>query len=105
MVDSERVTVNLLDPVDPEQEAPQLARRRRRIAERLDDLDLAGVRRVLEARLDAVEGIPRGSALELQQGMVENAAATPPGRVVQQPPVPPRRRAGKKADRLAAARS
>ena len=94
MVGGQQLAADLVDPVDREQKAPELARRERRLADRLEHLHLALVRRVLELELDPIEGVPGRPAVDLEQDAVQLARSTPAlGAVVELAELPPGPRA------------
>ena len=91
MVDREQVGLQRRLPVHVEQHPPELAGRDRPVGDRLDHIDVAGRRTVLELRMDAIERVAGGLSVELDHDRVLLAASLPAiRRVGQGPRVPPR---------------
>src|SRR5439155_21747009 len=79
-----------LDPVDADEIAPHRVGRRRRVRERLDDVQAADAVAVLEALMVAVDRVGGGAPVELDDDVHLDAAAVPaPLRGVQHADAPP----------------
>ena len=95
--------MDLLDPVDREEVAPDLPHRSGRVADRLEHVDLARVGRVLELELDPVRRVPDRAPVDLEQDAIELARAPTALRpVVELAKLPPVPRAGDEPRRAAA---